>query len=942
MFNTAPQSGGYYNQSYSRYAILGRNYAPFNNPFFDVASTYLPSTMKSMFGFCRFYYLTHGIINAVTSRYAQYPITDVVLKSADADARKRWEGLLLETMDYRTLQLNVNLDYFCLAAGTPVITDKGTFPIEELKGQTVQVLSEGGVWRSATFDSYGVQKLYEVELAHGEKLLATAEHEWPVIDTNQRRQKVTTLELKNKFLIRNAAPRPERDAEYYDGLRHGIVFGDGTLSNEGRQAHVLFYRTGKKQELTRFFEESYTVTPHHADEYVGVYGLPPKYKALPDATRSASYWYGFVCGFIATYGGVDVSGQTTLHQMAGKGLQFVAEQLPRFGMVGKPLVSRLATTGFKECQMEKVALKTAFMRPEDFVRQDQRARFEDAYGDDVSTYGLKSKVKAVRELDRVEEVYCCEEPETHTFTIGNGVLTGNCYGNCFVTPHFPFRKVLTCAPCGAEVDAVRSRSRWRYTNGRFYLTCEKCGQTDYAKSRDDAVPDQSKITLVRWNPEQVNIHLNEATGECDYTLEPSRQLRSDIMMGRKDLVATTPEVFLKAVRSNSAIVMDRRRVHHMRRPSLSGHQFAGWGPPLLMPVLKDAFYVQIMKKAQESIMLSHIVPQHFLFPQPATGGADPFTTTNLQDWREKLRSEITRQRMDPAYMAILPFPVGHQTIGGDGRSLMLVPEIRELSEQLVAAMGFPIDLMYGSGNYAGTSVAMRMLENQFISNINDHKRLLKWFMGHVATFLNLPMVDASFKPFRMADDLQRQAFLLQLQQTQNVSATTLLASANLDHDDEMELIESEVDKRQAAMEKMQGLQDKLQGNAMVTGAKMQAKAQMLQNEALQREGSMDEQDPFLAAANSNLGTSARGYSLDATVAALAQKLRTLPPAQQTRYLEQLTARSGPELAQLAQEQAGIAPQGPDLQLIPSQQQAPMEQPMAAPEVLPPRRLEALG
>ena len=37
-----------------------------------------------------------------------------------------------------------------------------------------------------------------------------------------------------------------------------------------------------------------------------------------------------------------------------------------------------------------------------------------------------ARVVSIKLTDRTEMVYCCNEPETHTFVIGNGYLTGNC------------------------------------------------------------------------------------------------------------------------------------------------------------------------------------------------------------------------------------------------------------------------------------------------------------------------------------------------------------------------------------------------------------------------------------------------------------------------------------------------------------------------------------
>ena len=101
----------------------------------------------------------------------------------------------------------VHSDYYfinCLAADTPVITKDGVFPIQDLTGKTIQVLSEGGVYRSAIFRSYGIGKLWEVTLTGGETFFATANHEWPTIDSNGLVRKVYTTNLLDKHLLRSA------------------------------------------------------------------------------------------------------------------------------------------------------------------------------------------------------------------------------------------------------------------------------------------------------------------------------------------------------------------------------------------------------------------------------------------------------------------------------------------------------------------------------------------------------------------------------------------------------------------------------------------------------------------------------------------------------------------------------------------------------------------
>jgi hypothetical protein len=82
-----------------------------------------------------------------------------------------------------------------------------------------------------------------------------------------------------------------------------------------------------------------------------------------------------------------------------------------------------------------------------------------------------------------------------------------------------------------------------------------------------------------------------------------------------------------------------------------------------------------------------------------------------------------------------------------------------------------------------------------------------------------------FKPFKMADDIQRKAYMLQLNQAQKISDTTLLADADLRQEDEDEIMMRETAKRLQATRKQQLAMADVQGEAQLIQMKYQAKAQ---------------------------------------------------------------------------------------------------------------------
>lgn len=548
-----------------------------------------------------------------------------------------------------------------------------------------------------------------------------------------------------------------------------------------------------------------------------------------------------------------------------------------------------------------------------------------------------------------------------------------CYGNTLTSLSFPFQKYLTCPSCRFTEQARKIRNNWLYTSDEFRLSCPKCGSTGAAIPKDWYYRDASNIRPVRWNVEDVEINYNEITGEYTHFYTIPAPIRADITLGKKDVVEGMPQIFLQAIRQQKGVIFSKNNLFHLRRATLAG-QDRGWGIPLILPVLKDAFYLQIMRKAQESILLDHIVPLRILFPQAASGTSDPFTTVSLVDWRDQVAQEIARWRHDNNYMPIMPLPLGSQSIGGDGKAMLLSGEMMQLGEQIIMGMGVPREFLQGGLSYAGTNISMRMLENMFISYIGRQLQMVQWMVDMVAGFMEWPRPKVRFKPFKMADDLQRKAYLFQLNQAQKISDTTLLADIDLVQADEDEIMEGELDRRLRVQRRQQLAMAEVQGEAQIVMMKLQAKAQQAQAQAQQQPAAPGEPGgpptgPGAPPAELTAGTgtpppqlppaggetsgsipdsaqSPLSSSQDLGVApgqaekmpvdlirlaeGYARQLQALPPQQRDSTLHMLELQS-PELAQLVQE--FLASLGVDGTSDPS---TPVDM-RPLPSVRPPRR-----
>ncbi len=313
--------------------------------------------------------------------------------------------------------------YNCFSGDTLVHTRQGIIPIRMLQGDH-EVLSEGGVYRTAFFKSYGQQQLWQVTLSNGTILHATAEHEWVVNKEKGGMERVFTRDLADRTIPVNARPVPEYDADFAEGVRHGIVYGDGSV--QYGKAHVCLF--GEKEELADWFgsydtkESGGTVA---TKEHVRVQALPIEWKALPTSTSTASHWRGFIAGLIATDGHVDERGSVAIYNKDSHVLTEIADGMAIAGLVSSGVTMTREHSPFngEVKPVYRLQLIKSTLTSRDILRPQHLKNFVQ------SPKARKGSihVASVCPTERFEEVFCCVEPETHTITVGHGYLTGQCY-----------------------------------------------------------------------------------------------------------------------------------------------------------------------------------------------------------------------------------------------------------------------------------------------------------------------------------------------------------------------------------------------------------------------------------------------------------------------------------------------------------------------------------
>ena len=408
------------------------------------------------------------------------------------------------------------------------------------------------------------------------------------------------------------------------------------------------------------------------------------------------------------------------------------------------------------------------------------------------------------------------------------------YGNSFIGVYFPFERFLFCKKCNTHsaFKAVKDKKVKR-KDLAIVGRCPHCDKIGVMKREDRYRQNVKRVRLIRYDPMAIDIIADPVSGEKAYIWDPPSAYKDAILKGKDlGLFERCPEVVLEAIRKNHKVRLSSDNLFHMRRPSLSG-QHASWGFPLIMHALKSLYYLQVLKMAQEAIAIQHVIPLWILFPQGGSGGSNmpPAAAIDLRKWKSKIEEELALWRKDRNHIPIVNFPVGFEQIGGEGRALLLGPEVQQEIQQVIASMSVPQEFVFGGLTWTGSSITLRMLENTFQGMRTGFQRFIRFLVGIFSKYFGYKQIDIYMSELKMADDVQRQQIMMNLEAAGKISTTRLLSELNFDLNEEMELKKKEFVDKLTMYIRESIMSAKAQGEAGLVSMDYQLKAQEQQMQA---------------------------------------------------------------------------------------------------------------
>jgi len=438
--------------------------------------------------------------------------------------------------------------------------------------------------------------------------------------------------------------------------------------------------------------------------------------------------------------------------------------------------------------------------------------------------------------------------------ISNNIET---YGNCFISLYIPFVRLVKCKVCGRisdisnasnlkasikkeskedTIDNEKEKNDFDLTSKlkqkktkesrvKFVCMCDKCKSTQEHIVIDKTTKETKDMNVVIWNPHNMEIEYNPVSNTYNYYYTPDSNISAGIKKNNKFFLSTTPMEMIETILDNKKFKFAKNQIYHAKKNNIAGISSA-WGIPKLVAAIPSVLTYLIYNKANEKIAMDYLVPLRLIYPGDASG--EMFNFMSGSSLASKLTNIIDKWKLDPSGVQVTPFPVGTEQILGDGKMLNLDGELQQKEINIASALGVPIEFIKGGLSYTSQGPSLRLLENQLSKIKYDLDNIIDFIISKVSHVIEKPKINVSLMPFKIIDDLQEKATIVQLaaQGGGVISNGTLMEIFNMDAHSEKQRVMEEQKLQVKQQLEMQNYQQELQ-----TSLEQKAKQEQIMNQS---------------------------------------------------------------------------------------------------------------
>ena len=914
------------------------------SPFFDIAQTYLPSSFKSMLRWCRYYFLTNPLINAVCYKMAEYPVTDLVFDGDSDHDNNRWDRFFKETLHYKKFEIEVGLDYntygnafvsihFPFKKHLVCKSCKCAAPISHQKYVFREYKFVGACRRCSHHGEFDVRDYYmrsprEIRLIRWNPEYISIQHNEATGES--RYYYVVPPTLANDVRMAKRHIIEHIPQVFIEALRKNkaLLFSKQNIYHMQRPTIAQKDRGwGMPMILPVLKDTFYLQVLRKAQEAIAIEHIVPLRILFPQAASGSTDPYCVSLDTIVeTRDGplpaseIREGDYLKTHSGSWKPVEAVADRevrpgektykfniasLPAFPFtlseehpilackksekseglsepswifskdlkkgdfvlyptnrktwetlsidLSEHVTERAATEKFLYRRMNLARAKIYEYLEENGLpefERGERAKFLDEMGWGIEDWnGARQRFMESGKIDRVPRFL--EVTEELAYVVGSYAAEGHCSKSCpnlsLDSSETWFMDILDECLSSIGMGAPTRSFSNDHGGANYFMNDVILGE--FLESVCGKGAAQKKLPrFIMEAPRDIALSALQGLflGDgCNIATETRRvalkTISPHLAVSSRQLLLSMgyiPSV-QKSIPSEKEIA--KEPYYQVSVNGVQAEHLAtdfGWKPFCKSRknkvwsqcgFIRDGYvYLRIDNVSEDPVL----VVRGFQIADDRSfcvvGVATHNSTINMTQWRDKVEQELVRWRLDNNYIPLLPVPIGQQTLGGDGRALMLSQEYRQWSEHIVAGMGVPIEFVFGGMQFSGSNVSMRILENHFLDVKAQRQQLiLDFLLPNIGAFLDWTPASCHYKRFKMADDLQRSAFYMQLNQAGKLSDRSLLEDTDWDSSREQTRIEEERKLIQEGQRRQAIANANIQGEAQLVMAKYQMRAQKL-------------------------------------------------------------------------------------------------------------------
>lgn len=313
---------------------------------------------------------------------------------------------------------------YCFTGDTEIMTKQGVKQLRDLIGKRIQVLNKHHGWENATVEHFGTQPVRKLTLTRNgnkKEIYVTGNHRW-FVKLKKGKTELTTDELRPGMKIPfntsktwvSVNPSPF-------GVAHGFFMGDG---DKGIHRRANF--CGDKDSLIPYFTPG-KITGTERER--ATHGIPKYFCDYPNLDEDVSYLYGWLSGYFAADGCIDIHGRCTISSANLETMKFIQDVLCVLGMPVNEIKyqDRVSNLTGQMSRVYYMAISRAYLKDDFFIRPTHITNWEKSK--DNNTREKNWIVESVESTERIEDVYCAVTEYSGSFTLAGNVLTHNCWAN---------------------------------------------------------------------------------------------------------------------------------------------------------------------------------------------------------------------------------------------------------------------------------------------------------------------------------------------------------------------------------------------------------------------------------------------------------------------------------------------------------------------------------